>query len=369
MTPGKKRHHRGMLPLTAMNSWEYKWQVALTAPLTSVSCCTELSSAGAASPTRAQGMAAVLVQSPGTAWGCSMAHSTHSPCASLPRGCNLHTAHEELAVKKTTPTLSPWWWGAPLEPSAGLSYHPPPAEQPWEPVQEPCAWTHPGPSGNPHATGKFAACRRQLHKLIGHLPDSSSHIAHSPLHNLGDMKLAMAGLGLLGSWCKCWWSFIIAVIYHYLHCNSALGPLLGLGCSCPGCGEYLAGDSQLGARCVLKLPWKSIVVHTKESLARWVLVFPSALTLPVLSTAPSETLQPFGRLRGVAGLLLFLINGGSWLWRTPSPPTRSKGSPETKETHHKFCQDPQAQSRASPAFGLQPPCVLACLKEGGGHRQ
>lgn len=102
------------------------------------------------------------------------------------------------------------------------------------------------------------------------------------------MKLAMAGLGLLGSWCKCWWSFIIAVIYHYLHYNSALGPLLGLGCSCPGCGEYLARDSQPGTRCVLKLSWKSIVVHTKESLAQWVLVFPSALTIPILNTAPSE---------------------------------------------------------------------------------
>lgn len=46
-------------------------------------------------------------------------------------------------------------------------------------------------------------------------------------------------------------------------------------------------------------------------------------------------------------------------WRilaVPSPPTTSKGSPETKETHHKVCQDPQAQRRASPVFGLQPLC-------------
>lgn len=106
--------------------------MALAAPLTSVS--SELPSAGATSPRRAQGMAAVLVQSPRTAWGCSMAHSTHSSCASLPADCSLHTAHEELAVQKTTPTLSPWWWGASLEPSAGLSYRPPPAEQLWQPA-------------------------------------------------------------------------------------------------------------------------------------------------------------------------------------------------------------------------------------------
>lgn len=120
---------------------------------------------------------------------------------------------------------------------------------------------------------------------------SSRHTAHSPLHNLGDMKLAMAGLGLLGSRCKCWWSFIIAVIYHYLHYNSALGPLLGLGCGCPGYGEYLAGVSQLGTRCVLKLPWKSIVVHTKEALAQWVLVFHFSLSW-LLSTASSEHCCP-----------------------------------------------------------------------------
>lgn len=54
---------------------------------------------------------------------------------------------------------------------------------------------------------------------------------------------------------------------------------------------------------MLKLPWKSIVVHTKESLAQWVLAFPSALMPPLLSTAPSEIHQPLERLRGVAGLL------------------------------------------------------------------
>lgn len=156
---------------------------------------------------------------------------------------------------------------------------------------EPCAGRHAGPGGDPHA-GRFAAHRRQLHQLIGRLPDSSSLNAHASLHNLGDMKLAMAGLGLLGSWHMCWWSFIITVIYHYLHYNSTLGPLLGLGRCCPGCREYLARDSQLGTRCVLKLPWKSTDVNTKESLAQWVSVFPTALTFPLLNMAPPEILQP-----------------------------------------------------------------------------
>lgn len=124
--------------------------------------------------------------------------------------------------------------------------------------------------------GRFAAHRRHGHRLIGHLPDSSSLNAHSPLHNPGGTKPAMAGLGLLGSCRKCWWSFI-TVIYRYLHYNSALGPLLGLGHSCPGCGEYLTGDSQLGTRSVLRLPWKSTAVNTEESLAQWVLVFPNSL--------------------------------------------------------------------------------------------
>jgi len=94
----------------------------------------------------------------------------------------------------------------------------------------------------------------QLHRLICRLLDSSHPSAHAPLHNPDDVRLDMAGLGLLGSWYKCRWSFVIAVIYHYLHYNSALVPLLGLGCSCAGCGEYLAGNLQLGTRCVLKLP-------------------------------------------------------------------------------------------------------------------
>lgn len=143
---------------------------------------------------------------------------------------------------------------------------------------------HTSPGGDPHAS-RFAAHRRQLHRLIGRLLDSSSLNAQAPLHNLGDMKLAMTGLGLLGSWCKCWWHFIITVICHYLHYNSTLGPLLELECRCPGCREYLARDLQLGTRCVLKLPWKSTAVNTKESLAQWVLVFPTAL-------APPEIHQP-----------------------------------------------------------------------------
>lgn len=88
------------------------------------------------------------------------------------------------------------------------------------------------------------------------------------------MKLAMAGLGLLESWCKCWWHFIITVIYHYLHYNCALGPLLGLGRSRTGCREYLARDLQMETRSVFKLPWKGAAVNTKESLAQWVLVLP-----------------------------------------------------------------------------------------------
>lgn len=124
-----------------------------------------------------------------------------------------------------------------MVPGAGLSYDPAPAEQPWEPARRALCPKAPG-LGSDQRTGRFTACGRQLRRLIGRLPDSSSLNAHASLHNLGDMKLAMAGLGLLGSWHKCWWCFIITVIYHYLHYNSALGPLLGLGHGCPGCREY-----------------------------------------------------------------------------------------------------------------------------------
>lgn len=139
---------------------------------------------------------------------------------------------------------------------------------------EPHAQRHTGPSGDPH-TGRFSAHRGQLHWIIGHLLDRPSLNAHPPLHNPGDMELAMAGLGFPGSGRKRWWSFVITVIYHYLHYNSALGPLLGLGRSCLGCGEYLAGDLQLGTRCVLKLPWKSTAVNTKESLS-YCLIIPTS---------------------------------------------------------------------------------------------